>query len=578
MKLMKQSSLSKNHLLAYVLILVIPLFLVILLNSLLFRQEAVRIARQQSEDAASVFMHSLNKEIENYAFFTSALMNDLNLQEHARVYTTTADDVTRYEAAQGLQAAVSWFFRFTTSVGSVFLLFEGDRYQQYSNDSSSLLTDEVVRALIDQVPDRRGEVYCFDTLKVMSRGQSTITMAVRSTADIVSRTNLSAVLVSFQINPLNAPAQNYGSLQLLVARNGEVLSSNDASLTGQPFEPLYHTLKSTAMLLSSEIPSTGWTYFQAIPYASLTRGAGIIMRYVYLALVVSLLLFLLYTRTFFANIIRPLHAVIHRMDSVANGDFTVQVQETGPAEFLHLERTFNIMVQRIKALTEQLLDNQREQSRLELEALRYRLNPHFILNTLNSMTIMAGIAKAEALKRMSKAMTNIMRQTLKDDSTLISYAEEKRYLEDYIYISAIRFGNRFTFSMHVDQELGSFCVPTMLLQPLVENAILHGMRGKQGEGTITVSARYKNDHAELVVEDNGVGMTEEAVAELLNGTRKGKEGFTQLGIYSVKRRVTLSYPEIGSLCLMSTPQGGTTVTITIPLIPLEQLHDQDPHR
>lgn len=578
MKLMKQASLSKNHLLAYVLILVIPLFLVILLNSLLFRQEAVRIAREQSEEAANVFMHSLNKEIENYAFFASALLNDLNLQEHARVYTTTEDEVTRYEAAQGLQAAVSWFFRFTTSVGSVFLLFEGDRYQQYSNDPSSSLTVEVARALIDQIPEKQSGVYCFDTLKVTPRGQSTITMAVRATGDIVSRTNLSAVLVSFQINPLSSPLPNYGSLQLLVARNGSVLYSNDASLMGQPFEPLYQGLQSTSILLSSQIPSTGWSYYQSIPYASLTKGAGTIMRYVYLALGVSLLLFLLYTRTFFANIIRPLHAVIHRMDSVADGDFTVQVQETGPAEFLHLERTFNSMVQRIKALTEQLLENQREQSRLELEALRYRLNPHFILNTLNSMTIMAGIAKAEALKKMSKAMTNIMRQTLKDDSTLISYDEEKRYLEDYIYISAIRFGNRFTFSMHVDQKLSGFCIPTMLLQPLVENAILHGMRGKQGEGTITVSARHKGDHAELIVEDNGMGMSEEMVSALLAGKPKGKEGFTQLGIHSVKRRLTLSYPERGSLQLKSVPLEGTAVTITIPLIPVEYLHDQDAHR
>ncbi len=235
------------------------------------------------------------------------------------------------------------------------------------------------------------------------------------------------------------------------------------------------------------------------------------------------------------------------------------------------------MVQRIKALTEELLRNQQEQSRLELEALRYRLNPHFILNTLNSMTIMAGIAKAEALKNMSKAMTHIMRQTLKDDSALISYAHEKEYLESYIYISSIRFGNRFSFVMHVDEKLAPYCLPTMLLQPLVENAILHGMRGKQGYGSIVVNARHHNDHAILTVEDNGVGMSAETLAGLFTVKREGTHGFNQIGLYAVKRRVNLAYPGIGDLTVTSTEGVGTMVILKLPLILQEAVHDQDPH-
>ena len=289
------------------------------------------------------------------------------------------------------------------------------------------------------------------------------------------------------------------------------------------------------------------------------------------ALIISLLLFSSYTRSFFRISSGPLHSVIKRMDMLLKETF-LSKSKTGTASF-DLERTFNSMVQRIKVLTDELLRNQLEQSRLELEALRYRLNPHFILNTLNSMTIMAGIAKAEALKNMSKAMTNIMRQTLKDDTALISYAHEREYLESYIYISSIRFGNRFSFSMHVDEKLDAYCLPTMLLQPLVENAILHGMRGKQGYGSIVVNARFQQDHAVLMVEDNGVGMSKEVLDTLFTVKREGKHGFNQIGLDAVKRRVNLAYPGVGELTVSSIEVEVTKVTIILPLIVLEHMYD-----
>lgn len=574
---MEQSSLTKKHMVAFLLILALPLFMIILSNSLFFRREAIRIARERSEEVTRLFAQSLNREAENYAFFTSALLNDLNLQEHARIFTSTEDNLARYQASQGLQAAVSWLFRFTTSIGSIFLFFDGDEYLQYSNDSSSALTEDIARLLVSQSTLQKGEVFCLDTLKITNKGQPVLTMIVQATDEISSWTNLQTILVSFQVNPLTGSNPQDNVSEFLVGREGTVLYSTQLSAVGQPFSSLIEGFVPNHIVLSSAVPSTGWLYYQIIPYASLTHGLGIIMRFVYLALAISLLFFLLYTRSFFATIIRPLHAVIKRMDNVAQGDFSVQVQETGTAEFLHLERTFNSMVQRIKALTEELLRNQQEQSRLELEALRYRLNPHFILNTLNSMTIMAGIAKAEALKNMSKAMTHIMRQTLKDDSALISYAHEKEYLESYIYISSIRFGNRFSFVMHVDEKLAPYCLPTMLLQPLVENAILHGMRGKQGYGSIVVNARHHNDHAILTVEDNGVGMSAETLAGLFTVKREGTHGFNQIGLYAVKRRVNLAYPGIGDLTVTSTEGVGTMVILKLPLILQEAVHDQDPH-
>ena len=150
---MTHSSVSKKHVYAFILVVAIPVFVVILVTSLLFRQEAIKIARERSNEAAQLFAQNLNTEATNYSFFTSALINDLNLQENARIFTTTQDPKIQFEATQGLQSNVSWFFRFTSSVGSVFLFFDEGKYLQYGNDTSSPLNPEIARALIDSTPN-----------------------------------------------------------------------------------------------------------------------------------------------------------------------------------------------------------------------------------------------------------------------------------------------------------------------------------------------------------------------------------------------------------------------------------------
>jgi len=365
-------------------------------------------------------------------------------------------------------------------------------------------------------------------------------------------------------------ASNDGSEQFIVGRDGTILLSSDARTQELPFSSLEDQYLKKNLVLSSVIPTTGWTYYQSIPYASFTRSMEIIMRYAYIALGLVLVLFLAYTRTFFANIVNPLHSVINRMDRVAGGDFSVQVEETGSAEFLHLEKTFNSMVQKIKALTDQIVEGQKEVGRLENEALRYQLNPHFICNTLNSMTIMATIAKVDSLKQMSIALTKILQQTLNDNQTVATFEKEKEYLESYIYISSIRFGNRFTFETQFDKELEPYALPTMLLQPLVENSILHGMRGKEGQGSIIVTAQKYDEMVIIEVTDTGVGMSPAIRDHLFDAPSQGKRGFNRLGLFSVRRRLQLSYPRIGDLKVRSEEGEGTTITLTLPLLSIAQ--------
>jgi two-component system sensor histidine kinase YesM len=168
---------------------------------------------------------------------------------------------------------------------------------------------------------------------------------------------------------------------------------------------------------------------------------------VYLALAIGTLLFVFYTQSFFSDIVNPLRSVIAQMGKVSDGDFSVRATVEGPAEFRALGSAFNVMVGRIDSLTRQIVAEQKERTKTEIEALRFQLNPHFICNTLNAIGMMASIAKVDSIKRMTGALTRIMRETLQADDTVFALEDELKNLESYVYIMKIRFGDSFEYQV-----------------------------------------------------------------------------------------------------------------------------------
>jgi len=325
-------------------------------------------------------------------------------------------------------------------------------------------------------------------------------------------------------------------------------------------------LEKRSLVIGSTVQSIGWTFAEAIPLRVFTRNVDLMMRWVIAAFALITMLFALYTRSFFGNIVSPLRAVIARMGKVSEGDFSVRAEESGSVEFRRLGEAFNLMVARIDELTRQIIAEQKERTRTEIEALRFQLNPHFICNTLNAISMMASIAKADSIKRMTTALTRIMRETLSADDTIFSFEEELKNLESYVYIMKIRFGDFFTFSTEIEEGLLQTGIPTMLLQPLVENAVLHGLRGCLPGGTLVVSAKRENGFVRVEVRDDGVGMDAERVSSLFTGPREGGRGFNRIGLYNVRRRILLGFDPPCTLEVDSFPGAGTVVRIIIPVL------------
>jgi len=206
-----------------------------------------------------------------------------------------------------------------------------------------------------------------------------------------------------------------------------------------------------------------------------------------------------------------------------------------------------------------------EQSRLlmeaRLDALQRQINPHFLFNTLNSITSLVR-SKPELAREMIVKLANILRVLLKDREAFVPFAEELAFTDDYLAIEVVRFGEKLRVVKEIAEETLAVVVPSMLLQPLIENSIKHGLEPRIGGGTVTLRSRVLGDGRLLLeVEDDGVGMDSEAPARA--GARTPGTG---IGMRNVRERMEVLYGSAAEVEIVSRPGRGTKVRLVMPVL------------
>jgi two-component system sensor histidine kinase YesM len=389
-------------------------------------------------------------------------------------------------------------------------------------------------------------------------------------------TGVRSLIVSFVINELvefirqNNAAWISGrntSDYFVAGKSGKILASNDASCIGENITDVSDRYGKSRIIIEAPVDISGWTLVEAINVSSLTRPLNAVQYILYSALFVIVLSFIRYNTFFFARIFNPLKLIVSKMELVGNGDFSVRAESGGFVEFSKMSESFNYMVEKISILTEAIKEEHKELTRSKIEALRYQMNPHFLCNALNAIRMMAIITKNDSIRKMSAALMMIAEDTLAREDAVYSMEHELHILDSYVYVMQVRYGNTFELYKDVDNSLLNLGVPSMILQPLVENSILHGFHGSTGSGTIVVSASLQEDALVISVRDNGNGMSAETLASVLDDTggESGHTGLSRIGLYNVHRRIILSYGNAYGLDVISYPGEGTVVTLKLPV-------------
>jgi two-component system sensor histidine kinase YesM len=245
-----------------------------------------------------------------------------------------------------------------------------------------------------------------------------------------------------------------------------------------------------------------------------------------------------------------------------NYETSLQPEISGTSEVVELNRSFNQMMGRISELTASIVSEKEEQRKSELKALQNQINPHFLYNTLDSIIAMIDKGENEKAEDMIVALSKFFRISISKGHNIIPLPNEIEHARNYLLIQKMRFGDSFAYTIDVEPGLEKYYVVKLILQPLVENSIGHGL--KEGEqGRIGIRAYSDGDFVKFEITDNGYGMTPEKVNELVKSL-KDDTVYQGVGLKNVYQRIRIYYGEKADVLIHSEEDVGTTITVVIP--------------
>lgn len=316
---------------------------------------------------------------------------------------------------------------------------------------------------------------------------------------------------------------------------------------------------------------TGWKLVSVIPLATFSIGMGK-TQYFLVMVIAFALLGILFTNLFVSgNVIRPLLRLDDSVRDLENGNLNPEIYIGGPQEVEHLGRTLQTSVQKINQLMADVLSEQEEKRRSELDALQSQINPHFLYNTLDSVVWMIEGGHDEGAVYMIRQLASLLRISISQGRTIIPIKDEIRHARSYMNIQQIRYKNTFRVSFDIPEEIMDLCTVKLIIQPILENAIYYGVQSMDGDGEILVSGSLEGGDVYLDVTDNGLGMPEEQVERLLREPSEGEEDpagrhGNGVGLRNVHSRIQLRFGRQYGLEIASEPDEGTRVRIHLPAV------------
>lgn len=313
-------------------------------------------------------------------------------------------------------------------------------------------------------------------------------------------------------------------------------------------------------------------------------GKIVYIKYMTVALILILMLLaVLLTNALASYIMRPLSQLIKRMEAMRQQRITpatpgaphTLIKPGHINEVEVLGHGVDDLMGHVNELMAQVKKDQELQRELELSVVQMQVHPHFLYNTLFAIKGLCDMGLNEDASKMIMALANFFRIGLSHGREIIPVAQEVDHARNYLYIQEMRYGDVFTYTFDIAPDIGDYSIIKLTLQPLVENAIYHGVKEKRGQGLIKIRGWADAGMLHFTVEDDGMGMTPERLAELRRGlaeTRLGRKhvGF---GVFSVFERLRLHYGEEAGLEITSEPGVGTCIHVVLPARKLEETND-----
>lgn len=453
----------------------------------------------------------------------------------------------------------------------------------FSTQGAVTLTDEQVQTLYSQAARYPGKSILTEAPDGLARwsGDAHTILAIRGLPDetgtitglllleIDSNTFGSIILNKQKINPNQINFLVDGSQNVVYCEN-----SLPRGLVEQALEQYHQGRRiftfqleeKTYFCCSQYNGLLGWITFICIQWPALFPGAATLRNYIAVLVTVCVLVACLLLMILSRFITKPLAKLNKAMKQVQNADFDIYLENDRTDEIGELTDSFNYMVDHIRTLVNRVYLEQLAQKSAEMEALQAQINPHFLYNSLDSINWMLIDRGEMDISNVVVALGKLMQYSMDSRTSLVPLREEYRNARDYLIIQRNRLEDQLDYELTLEEGLEEFCVPKLILQPLIENAIKYGVLASLHRCQVVVDTYRMGNQICITVSDNGAGMGEETLKiyrELLNGDSRGREN---IGTLNVARRLQLHFDGQCEFHVTSKPGEGTRVSLQLPII------------
>lgn len=374
-----------------------------------------------------------------------------------------------------------------------------------------------------------------------------------------------------------------GGEVLLLDRSGYIISSTPSKLQiGTKFVESYvdqvlegkkgffrtrNADGAPVMVVYDTSEATGFKLISVVPVAALTKASASIRNVTVMIAGIGLVvtLWMIYLLT--VHITRPLRTLRSLMFQVEHGNMDVTFATKHRDEVGQLGRSFNAMVVRIKQLIDEVYKKQLMVQEAEIKAIQAQFNPHFLYNALDTINWMGRIHKLNDISRMALSLGELLRFSIRKGAAFIPIREDMQQIHNYLFILKMRYGDKIEIDIRIDEEVEALYTPKLLIQPLVENAVAHGLELKQGSGWLRIRGSRSGDRVCMEVADNGVGMDPGVLERIRSGDYvQDSRHRTGIGLENLRKRLQLYFEQDFKLDIESRLGEGTVVQLEIPAI------------
>ncbi|WP_250674587.1 sensor histidine kinase [Paraclostridium ghonii] len=353
-----------------------------------------------------------------------------------------------------------------------------------------------------------------------------------------------------------------GTSIYIVDSTDKIISSKDKRLIGSKYKTNKNSynMNLSNIEIISNIDSYGWKIIQVIPSNIMSQVSNkIAQRTHYIVALISIPA-LIITYKISVWITKPILKIKDKMEAVMKGDLEVEVEVDRDDEIGQLQRSFNSMVKRLHTSIENIKMYEKQKRVAELSFLQAQINPHFLYNTLSGIRFLVSMDKTEIAEEMLYRFTKLLRSILPRASEMITLEDELGNIKNYVELQKMRYPNCFEVDYEFDEKIKKYKIPSFILQPIVENAILYSMEKENNKGCIHIKGYKIKDGTRIIIEDNGIGMSKDKLDHVLNK----EASINSVGVINVHERIQLNYGQNYGLKIESLEGKGTKITFILP--------------